>query len=107
VDLKRELFGGISRGEHQMSYCLTEPESGSDSVAMQTRYEPSGDGFRLDGTKRFITGAGVSDAYTVFATRDPDMKAKGISAFVVYRDDPGVSFGKEEHKLGIHGSPTR
>ena len=61
----------------------------------------------LNGTKRFITGAGVSDAYTVFATRDPELRAKGISAFLVMRDDPGVSFGKAEHKMGIHGSPTR
>jgi alkylation response protein AidB-like acyl-CoA dehydrogenase len=106
-DLKRELFRGIARGEHQMSYCLTEPDSGSDSVAMKTRYQKAESGYRLSGTKRFITGAGVADAYTVFATRDPELKAKGISAFVVYVDDPGVSFGKAEHKLGIHGSPTR
>ena len=106
-ELKRELFGGISRGEHQMSYCLTEPDSGSDSVAMKTRFDKTEGGYRLSGTKRFITGAGVSDAYTVFGTRDPELKAKGISAFVVYSDDPGVSFGKAEHKMGIHGSPTR
>jgi alkylation response protein AidB-like acyl-CoA dehydrogenase len=106
-EMKAELFGGIARGDHQMSYCLTEPGSGSDSVAMRTRCEPSADGFRLNGTKRFITGAGVSDAYTVFATRDPELKAQGISAFVVYADDPGVSFGKQEHKMGIRGSPTR
>src|SRR5262249_49510467 len=62
---KRELFGGIARGEHQMSYCLTEPGSGSDSVAMRTRYERTDGGFKLSGTKRFITGAGASDAYTV------------------------------------------
>jgi alkylation response protein AidB-like acyl-CoA dehydrogenase len=104
---RKELFGGISRGEHQMSYCLTEPGSGSDSVAMKTRYERTDGGFRLNGTKRFITGAGIADAYTVFATRDPGLRAKGISAFLVFRDDPGVSFGKEEHKMGIHGSPTR
>jgi alkylation response protein AidB-like acyl-CoA dehydrogenase len=106
-DQKRELFGGISRGEHQMSYCLTEPGSGSDSVAMRTRYERTDGGFKLSGTKRFITGAGASDAYTVFATRDADLKAKGISAFLVYADDPGFSVGKLEHKLGIRGSPTR
>jgi alkylation response protein AidB-like acyl-CoA dehydrogenase len=104
---RKELFGGISRGDHQMSYCLTEPGSGSDSVAMKTRYEATEGGFRLNGTKRFITGAGIADAYTVFATRDPELKAKGISAFLVFRDDPGVAFGKEEHKMGIHGSPTR
>ncbi len=105
--LKHELCGGISQGDHLMSYCLTEPGSGSDAVAMQTRYERQDGEFRLNGTKRFITGAGVSDAYTVFATRDPEERSKGISAFVLYRDDPGVSFGREEQKMGIHGSPTR
>jgi alkylation response protein AidB-like acyl-CoA dehydrogenase len=104
---KSEMLGGIARGDHLMSYCLTEPGSGSDSVAMRTRYEATSGGFRLKGTKRFITGAGVSDAYTVFATKDPELRSKGISAFIVYRDDPGVSFGKEERKMGIHGSPTR
>jgi len=104
---KRDVFGGIARGENQMSYCLTEPDSGSDSVAMRTRYEEADGGFRLSGTKRFITGAGVADLYTVFATRDPALKAKGISAFLVHRDDPGVGFGKLEHKMGIRGSPTR
>jgi alkylation response protein AidB-like acyl-CoA dehydrogenase len=106
-ELKKELFGGIARGEHQMSYCLTEPGSGSDSVAMKTRYRKTDSGYVLGGIKRFITNAGVSDAYTVFATADPEQKAKAISAFVVYKRDPGVSFGKAEHKLGIHGSPTR
>jgi alkylation response protein AidB-like acyl-CoA dehydrogenase len=105
-DQRRELFGGIVRGEHQMSYCLTEPASGSDAVSMKTRYEQSGDDFRLTGTKRFITGAGTSTAYTVFATRDPADRARGISAFLVYKDDGGVSFGAKETKLGIHGSPT-
>ena len=104
---KGEVFAGIARGEHQMSYCLTEPDSGSDSVAMRTRYEKEEGRFRLSGTKRFITGAGVADLYTVFATRDPALKAKGISAFLVRRDDPGVGFGKLEHKMGIRGSPTR
>src|SRR5439155_18780416 len=108
-EMKKELFGGISRGEHQLSYCLTEPGSGSDSVAMQTRFEPlpNDGGFRLNGTKRFITGAGASDRYTVFATRDPELKAKGISAFMVHANDPGFSVGKLEHKMGIRGSPTR
>jgi alkylation response protein AidB-like acyl-CoA dehydrogenase len=106
---KKELFGGIAEGRHLMSYCLTEPGSGSDAVSMRTRYErlPDGSGFRLSGTKRFITGAGVSDMYTVFATSDPSLRGDGISCFLISRDDPGVSFGKEEQKMGIHGSPTR
>ena len=79
----------------------------SDSAAIATRYEPTSAGFVLNGTKRFITNAGASDAYTVFATRDPALRTRGISTFIVYSDDPGVSFGKAEHKMGIHGSPTR
>ena len=105
---KTELFGGIAEGRHLMSYCLTEPGAGSDAISMKTKYAPLDDGgFRLSGTKRFITGAGVSDAYTVFATKDPALRGEGISCFLVYRDDDGVSFGKEEQKMGIHGSPTR
>ena len=104
---REELFRGISLGTHQMSYCLTEPGSGSDAVAMKTGYGPTDGGFVLSGTKRFITNAGVSNAYTVFATRDPDLRAKAISAFLVHADDPGVSFGKKEDKMGIRGSPTR
>jgi alkylation response protein AidB-like acyl-CoA dehydrogenase len=104
---KDALLGGISRGDHQMSYALTEPASGSDAAAMRTRYERAQESFRLSGTKRFITNAGVSDRYTVFAQGDPEKKAGGISAFVVHDDDPGFSVGKSEKKMGIRGSPTR
>jgi alkylation response protein AidB-like acyl-CoA dehydrogenase len=105
--LKGEILGSISRGEHQMSYALTEPGAGSDARSMRTTYEREGDGFRLRGTKRFITGAGASDRYTVFATRDPELRAKGVSAFVVHSKDDGFSVGKSEKKMGIRGSPTR
>jgi alkylation response protein AidB-like acyl-CoA dehydrogenase len=104
---KDDLLGGISRGEHQMSYGLTEPGAGSDAVSMQTRYERTDSGFRLSGAKRFITNAGVSDRITVFATRDPEERSRGISAFVVHDDDAGFSVGKSERKMGIRGSPTR
>ncbi len=104
---RRRMIGGICRGEIMMSYALTEPVAGSDAAALSTRYAPDGDGFVLNGTKRFITGAGVSQAYVVFATRDPSLRAKGISAFIVMKDDPGVSFGRKEDKMGIRGSPTR
>jgi alkylation response protein AidB-like acyl-CoA dehydrogenase len=98
---------GIARGDVLMSYALTEPGAGSDPAAMTTRYERDGEEFVLNGTKRFITGAGVSHGYVVFATKDPSMRAKGVSAFLVMRDDPGVSFGRKEDKMGIRGSPTR
>lgn len=107
LEQKDTLLGGISRGEHQMSYGLTEPGAGSDAGAMATRYDRTSDGFRLSGTKRFITNAGISDRYTVFATRDPVERTRGISAFIVHADDAGFSVGKSEKKMGIRGSPTR
>jgi alkylation response protein AidB-like acyl-CoA dehydrogenase len=105
---RRSHTSAIARGELLMSYALTEPDAGSDAGALTTRYSREDDGsFTLTGTKRFITGAGVSHTYVVFATSDPALRTKGISAFLVGRDDPGVSFGPPEHKMGIHGSPTR
>jgi alkylation response protein AidB-like acyl-CoA dehydrogenase len=74
---------------------------------MKTRADRDGDGFVLNGAKRWITNAGISDFYTVFAVTTPGAGPSGISAFVVQRDDPGVSFGAPEKKLGIKGSPTR
>jgi alkylation response protein AidB-like acyl-CoA dehydrogenase len=103
----KQMTEGIARGDVLMSYALTEPGAGSDPAAMTTRYERDGDEFVLSGTKRFITGAGVSHGYVVFATKDPSTRAKGVSAFLVMRDDPGVSFGRKEDKMGIRGSPTR
>jgi alkylation response protein AidB-like acyl-CoA dehydrogenase len=104
---RQHVIGGICRGDLLMSYALTEPGAGSDAAALTTRYVREGEGFVLDGTKRFITGAGVSHVYVVFATSDPALRAGGISAFLVEKDDPGVSFGRKEDKMGIRGSPTR
>ena len=106
-DKAARMTQGIARGELLMSYALTEAGAGSDPAAMATRYERDADGWVLNGTKRFITGAGVSHAYVVFATTDPSLRAKGVSAFLVMRDDPGVGFGRKEDKMGIRGSPTR
>jgi alkylation response protein AidB-like acyl-CoA dehydrogenase len=105
-DQRRQMIEGIVRGQVLMSYALTEPGAGSDAASLTTRYERTDDYFVLNGTKRFITGAGVSHAYVVFATRDPSERSNGISAFLVMRDDPGVAFGRKEDKMGIRGSPT-
>ncbi len=105
--LQQQYLPRIARGEAMASYCLSEPEAGSDAAAMRTRAVRDGDHVVLDGGKRWITNAGVSEFYTVFAVTDPDARTKGISAFVVERSDPGVSFGAPEKKLGIKGSPTR
>jgi alkylation response protein AidB-like acyl-CoA dehydrogenase len=105
---KKELIGGIVRGERQMAYCLTEPESGSDAAAMRSRAVRDGDSWVINGTKRFITNAGVADTYTYFAVTNPDeKKGKNITAFIVRADKPGFGLGREEHKMGIRGSPTR
>jgi len=103
----KRMTEGIARGELLMSYALSEAGAGSDPAGMTTRYERDGDSWVLNGTKRFITGAGVSQAYVVFATKDPSLRSKGVSAFLVMKDDPGVSFGRKEDKMGIRGSPTR
>jgi alkylation response protein AidB-like acyl-CoA dehydrogenase len=106
-DLKKKYLSPVAAGTGMFSYCLSEPEAGSDAAAMKTRAVRDGDGWVLNGVKRWITNAGVSGYYTVFAVTDPDKKAAGISAFVVEKSDEGVSFGAPEKKLGIKGSPTR
>jgi alkylation response protein AidB-like acyl-CoA dehydrogenase len=105
--IREKYLTRLAAGEGGFSYCLSEPEAGSDAAAMRTRAVRDGDTWVLDGVKRWITNAGVSEFYTVLAVTDPARGAKGISAFVVERSDPGVSFGAPEKKLGIKGSPTR
>jgi alkylation response protein AidB-like acyl-CoA dehydrogenase len=106
-DLKKRYLSRVAGGETMFSYALSEPEAGSDAAAMRTRAVRDGDHWVLNGTKRWITNAGVSDCYTVMAVTDPGQGTRGISAFVVEKTDPGVSFGAPERKLGIKGSPTR
>jgi alkylation response protein AidB-like acyl-CoA dehydrogenase len=105
---KKQVCEGIAGGTHRMSYCLTEPGSGSDAAAMRSRAERDGDDWVISGSKRFITGAGASDLYTYFAVTDPDApKGKGITAFLVSSEMEGFSVGRKEDKMGIRGSPTR
>ncbi|WP_431683452.1 acyl-CoA dehydrogenase family protein [Kitasatospora sp. KL5] len=106
-ELKAKYLGALARGEGMFSYCLSEPEAGSDAAGMKTRAVRDGDFWVLNGVKRWITNAGVSEFYTVMAVTDPALRSKGISAFVVEKGDEGVSFGAPEKKLGIKGSPTR
>ena len=106
-ELKKTYLGALARGEGCFSYCLSEPDAGSDAANQKTKAQRAGDGWLLNGTKRWITNAGVSEFYTVLAMTDPEQRAKGITAFVVEKSDHGVSFGAPEKKLGIKGSPTR
>ena len=96
----------LASGEWLAAYALTEPGSGSDSAAMRTEARRDGDEYVLNGSKRFITNAGVANLYTVFAKTDPDTGHDGISAFVVEADAPGFEVGRIEPKMGIKGSTT-
>jgi len=106
--LKQEFLPGLASGETLWSYALSETDAGSDAGAMKTTAVATGDSWTLNGSKKWITNAGESHIYTVLAVTDKEKGARGgITAFVVKKDDPGVSFGAPEKKLGIKGSPTR
>ncbi|MFC9807691.1 acyl-CoA dehydrogenase [Streptomyces griseoaurantiacus] len=106
-ELKKKYLGPLAKGDAMFSYCLSEPDAGSDAAGMKTKAVRDGDFWVLNGVKRWITNAGVSEYYTVMAVTDPTKRSKGISAFVVEKSDEGLSFGAPEKKLGIKGSPTR
>ena len=103
-EMKRKYLPGICSGESQASYGLSEADAGSDVASMVTRAERDGDDWIINGTKAWITNAGVSDLYTVFARTSGD-RHTGITAFLA-EADWGVEVEKLEHKLGIKGSPT-
>jgi len=96
----------LASGEVLAAYALTEAGSGSDSAAMRTTARRDGDEYVLDGSKRFITNAGVAGLYTVFAKTDPDQGHDGISAFLVEDGTPGFEVSRLEEKMGIAGSTT-
>ncbi len=103
---KKRWLPRLVKGEG-FSYCLSESEAGSDASAMRTKVERTGDGWVLNGSKKWITNAGESELYSVVAQSDPSIGTKGITAFIVEKSDPGVSFGAPEKKMGMRGSPTR
>ncbi len=104
-ELKSTYLPRIAAGTHQASYCLSEADAGSDVAAMRCRAERDGDEYVLHGSKYWITNAGVSDTYTVFASTEPRTKSHGITCFLVEKDW-GVTFPKHEDKLGLRASPT-
>src|SRR3954447_19284480 len=103
-ELKQRLLPKCASGEWSPAFALSEPEAGSDPAAMRTTAVRDGDEWVINGTKNWITNAGVADFYVVFAVTDRENRR--LSAFVVEKDRPGLSIGKLEHKLGIKGSPT-
>src|SRR5690606_25179624 len=92
-------------GQKIGSYCLTEPGSGSDAASLKTRAERDGDDYLISGSKAFISGGGSSDLLIVMARTGED-GPKGISAFAVPADAPGISYGRQEEKMGWHSQPT-
>jgi len=107
-ELKQAYLPKLARGEGMFSYALSEPGAGSDAGGMTTKAVRDGDDWVLNGAKRWITNAGVSEYYTVMVLTDPEKRTRGgITAFVVEKGDEGFSFGAPERKLGIQGSPTR
>jgi alkylation response protein AidB-like acyl-CoA dehydrogenase len=103
---KERYLPRLASGEWLCAYALTESGSGSDSAAMRSTARRDGDTYVLDGSKRFITNAGVAGLYVVFAKTDPQAGHAGISAFVVEADAPGFEVGRIEPKMGIKGSTT-
>jgi alkylation response protein AidB-like acyl-CoA dehydrogenase len=103
--LRERLLPGLTAMELVASYCLTEPGAGSDAASLSTRADREGDSYVLNGAKAFISGGGVSDVYVVMA-RTGDAGAKGISALVVEKETPGLSFGAQERKMGWNAQPT-
>ena len=106
--VRNDFCRPLIRGEKLASYCLTEPNAGSDAASLTTRAERDGDHYRISGGKAFISGAGSTEVLVLMArTGAPDSGARGISAFAVPADAPGISYGKNETKLGWNSQPTR
>ncbi len=104
---KKRWLTPLAKGELLGAYCLTEPNAGSNAANQQTTAVLDGDHWVLNGSKIFITNAGPADVLITYAMTDKALGPKGITAFIVPADTPGVRKGKKEHKLGIHASDTR
>ncbi|WP_088009463.1 acyl-CoA dehydrogenase [Indiicoccus explosivorum] len=96
----------LASGEYLGAFALTEPSAGSDAASLKTKAVRDGDDYVINGSKVFITNGGEADVYVLFASTNPEKGAKGISAFIVEKDFPGLVIGKDEKKMGLHGSRT-
>lgn len=103
---KKKYVPKLAKGEYLGAFCLTEPSAGSDAASLKTKAVKQGDYYKLNGSKVFITNGGEADTYIVFARTVDEKSSKGISAFVVEKDTPGFIIGKDEKKMGLHGSRT-
>ncbi|MED3827295.1 acyl-CoA dehydrogenase [Priestia megaterium] len=105
-DQKQKYVKKLATGEYLGAFCLTEPSAGSDAASLKTKAERKGDHYLLNGSKLFITNGGEADTYIVFAKTNPERGSRGMSAFIVEKTMEGFSVGKDEHKMGLHGSRT-
>ena len=105
-DLKRRYLPDMSTGKKLGAFALTEPNAGSDAAHIQTSARRDGDEYVLNGSKLWVSNGPVADLYAVFAVTDRDRGAKGVSAFVVERETPGLTVGKIDEKMGLRGSKT-
>lgn len=103
---KQKYVPKLASGKYLGAFCLTEPAAGSDAGSLKTRAVKKDDHYVLNGSKVFITNGGEADVYIVFANSDAEKGSRGISAFIVEKDTPGFIVGKDEHKMGLHGSRT-
>lgn len=103
---KQKYVQKLAAGEYLGAFCLTEPSSGSDAASLKSKAVLDGEHYVINGSKVFITNGGEADVYIVFAKTNPAAGAKGITAFIVEKGTPGLVIGKDEHKLGLHGSRT-
>lgn len=103
---KNRYLPKMASGEYLGAFCLTEPGAGSDAGSLKTKAVNKGDHYVLNGSKVFITNGGEADVYIVFASTDPSQGTYGITGFIVDKDTPGLIIGKDEEKMGLHGSRT-
>lgn len=104
AEQKKKYLPEMATGEKIGAFALTEPQAGSEASNLKTTAVKKGDKYILNGSKHYITNAPIADIFTVMAVTDPDKGAKGITSFIVEKDTPGLSIGKIERKMGLHGS---
>jgi len=103
---KQKYVPKLASGEYLGAFSLTEPNAGSDAANIKTRAALVDDHYKLNGTKAFVSNGGEADLYIVFAVTGPNAGSRGMSAFIVEKDTPGLIIGKDEKKMGLHGSRT-
>ena len=101
---KRKYLPKLASGEYIGAFVLTEPSAGSDAANIKTQAVRKGDKYILNGTKHYITNATIASVFTVMAVTDPSKGAKGITSFIVEKDNPGLTVGKNEEKMGLRGA---